>query len=314
MNTYDKSPKKENICAIVICYHPEASIKQKIGELLKQVDRVIVIDNGSCNHEKDYLHEVSRNCSQIDLIFNEENAGQSQALNTGIKQAKELDYRWVMTMDQDSLVAPGMVENMCRVYEKFTLHDKHVVSLCPVLASYDGVSPPTDEELQLRSFSGKKISGIYSWIKIVITSGNLLDISIFDKIGFFEEDFFIDYVDQEFSLRIFNAGYKAIQVNNAVLYHNLGNTTEHYFCGKKLLVANNSSLRTYYFYRNGLAVYRKYIFQDFKWVLQDLVKGFIFNAAKIVLFESGRKDKLLKASIGLLHGSIGKMGKYTSSE
>lgn len=314
MNTYEKPPQKENICAIVICYHPEASIEQKIGELAKQVDRVIIVDNGSFNHEKKYLYEVSKNCTQINLILNEENTGQSKALNTGIKQAKELDYGWVLTMDQDSLVAPGMVENMCCAYEKCTAHDRQVVSLCPVLASYDGISPPTDEELQLRSFSGKKIIGTYSRIKIVITSGNLLDISIFDKIGFFEENFFIDYVDQEFSLRIFNAGYSAIQVNSAVLYHNLGNTTEHYVCGKKLLVANNNSLRAYYFYRNGLAVYKKYIFQDFQWVLQDLVKGFIFNAAKIVLFESDRKDKLLKASIGLLHGLTGKMGKYTSSE
>jgi rhamnosyltransferase len=309
MNKYKQHPTKENICAVVVSYHPESSIERKIAELIKQVAKVVVIDNGSSSEERVALTKASLDSSFVSLILNEENIGQAKALNMGVIYAKEQGYSWVLTMDQDSLVAPEMIDNMSIVYQKCK-EIAPIASICPVLASYDGVSPPANTELQLRSFSGKKIDGEYSLIKIVITSGNLIDIDVFDQIGVFEEDFFIGYVDQEFSLRLFRSGYRAIQSNKAVLYHNIGDTTKHTFLGKQLMVSNSSSLRTYYFYRNGVMVYKKYILSDFGWVAQDFVRGFLFNIVKIALFESDRRNKLFKAYLGLIHGLIGKMDKY----
>jgi rhamnosyltransferase len=310
-NIKDNIPTKDNTCAIVISYNPEASIFEKILRLSDQVDCVVVIDNGSSKSDRDPLIKVTQESNRVHLILNEENIGQAKALNIGVKYAQEHNYVWLLTMDQDSLVAPDMVVNMSLAYQQCNLIDR-IVSICPALASYDGVTPPSDDNVQLRSFSGKKVEGLYSETKVTITSGNLLHVDIFNEIGLFEEDFFIDYVDQEFSLRLFQSNYRAIQANKAVLYHNIGNTTQHSLFGRKILAANNNSLRTYYFYRNGIAVYKKYFFSDFSWVIQDFVKGFIFNLAKIILFESERKDKLAKAFTGLVHGFTGRMGKYYS--
>jgi rhamnosyltransferase len=309
MNKYKQHPTKENICAVVVSYHPESNIEGKITELIKQVAKVVVIDNGSSSEERVALTKASLDSSFVSLILNEENIGQAKALNMGVAYAKEQGYSWVLTMDQDSLVSPEMIDNMSIVYQQCK-EIAPIASICPVLASYDGISPPPKTELQLRSFSGKKIDGEYSLIKIAITSGNLIDINVFNQIGVFEEDFFIGYVDQEFSLRLFRSGYRAIQANKAVLYHNIGDTTKHSFLGKQLMVSNSSSLRTYYFYRNGVMVYKKYILSDFGWVAQDFVRGFLFNIVKITLFESDRRNKLFNAYLGLIHGLIGKMDKY----
>jgi rhamnosyltransferase len=311
-NIKQNAPSRENTCAIVVSYNPESSIFEKILHLLDQVSRVVVIDNGSSKPDRDPLIKVTQQSDRIHLILNEENIGQAKALNIGIKYAQEHKYCWLLTMDQDSLVAPDMLLNMSLAYQECDLPDR-IVSICPVLASYDGIAPPSEDNIRFRSFSRAKIEGLYSVTKLVITSGNLLSVDIFDEIGLFEEDFFIDYVDQEFSLRLFQSNYKAIQANKAVLYHNLGNTTQHSLFGKQLLVTNNNSLRTYYFYRNGIVVYKKYFFRDFSWVIQDFIKGFIFNLVKIILFESERKDKLAKVFIGLAHGFTGRMGKYNSS-
>lgn len=311
LNTKCNAPEKENTCAIVVSYNPQASIFEKILRLSDQVGCVVVIDNGSSKFDRDPLIKVTQQSDRVHLILNEENIGQAKALNIGVKYAQEHEYCWLLTMDQDSLVDPDMLVNMSLAYQQCDSPDR-IVSICPVLASYDGIAPSSRDNVQFRSFSGTKIEGLYSVTKIVITSGNLLSVDIFDEIGLFEEDFFIDYVDQEFSLRIFQSNYMAIQANKAVLYHNIGNTTQHSLFGGKILVANNSSLRTYYFYRNGIAVYKKYFFSDFPWVLQNFVKGFIFNLAKIILFESERKDKLSKAFTGLVHGFTGRMGKYHS--
>jgi rhamnosyltransferase len=309
MSTSLIAPSQYNICAVVVCYHPESSITEKIIDLAKQVDKVIIVDNCSDKLERATLVRSSQQSEKVTMILNKENIGQAKALNMGVNQARDWNYSWVLTMDQDSLVAPDMVSNMSAAYHQCDQRES-VMSICPALSNYDGITPPTLEKMRLRSFSGKKIEGFYSYTKIVITSGNLVSIYAFDQVGLFEENFFIDYVDQEFSLRLFRAGYKAIQANTAILYHNMGNTTKQSFLGKELLITNNSSLRTYYFYRNGIAVYKKYFFSDFPWVLQNFIKGFIFYMVKIIMFESNRKDKINKAWIGIIHGFIGKMGKY----
>jgi rhamnosyltransferase len=310
MSKYKQHPTKENICAVVVSYHPQSNIEGKITELIKQVAQVVIIDNGSNLQERVALTNSKLSSDCVSLILNEENIGQAKALNMGITYAKEHGYSWILTMDQDSLVAPEMIDNMSFIYRQCQ-EIAPIASICPALASYDGVSPPNCTELQLRSFSGKKIAGEYSFVKIAITSGNLIDINVFDQIGVFNENFFIGYVDQEFSLRLFQSGYKTVQANNAVLYHNIGDTTKHTFLGKQLMVSNSSSLRTYYFYRNGVMVYKKYIFSDFGWVAQDFVRGFLFNIVKISLFESDRKDKLLKACLGLFHGLIGRVKNHS---
>ena len=311
MKIHHQNPAKSNICALIISYHPEPSILKKITETLKQVDRVVVVDNGSNDVERQALLDASNQSDLVHLILNQNNLGQAKALNIGIKYIKEQNYRWVLTLDQDSLMAVNMIDCMSIAYQECDPQET-VTSICPVLANYDGISIPPEDKIQLRSFSGEKIAGLYSPIKIAITSGNLINLDVFNDIGFFEEDFFIDYVDQEFCLRLFQHGYRTIQANRAVLYHNIGNTTKHLFFGKPVLAANNSSIRSYYFYRNGVMTYKKYFFKDFVWVCQDLVRGFIFNLAKIILFEADRKEKLNKICLGIGHGLINKSGMYTA--
>jgi rhamnosyltransferase len=311
MNIHNQNPSRSNICGLIISYHPDPSIINKILETLKQVDRVVIVDNGSDDLERQALLNASNQSDRLHLILNQNNLGQAKALNIGIKYIKELNYKWVLTLDQDSLMAVDTIDCMSVAYQECDRQDT-IASICPVLANYDGISIPSDEDIQLRSFSGEKISGLYSSIKIAITSGNLINLDVFNDIGFFEEDFFIDYVDQEFCLRLFQHGYQTIQANNAILYHNIGNTTKHLFFGKSVLVANNSSIRSYYFYRNGIITYKKYFFKDFVWVCQDLVRGFIFNLAKIILFEADRKEKLNKICLGIGHGLISKSGMYVA--
>lgn len=311
MNIHNQVPIQNNICALFIAYHPDESIFHKITETLKQVDRVVIVDNGSNDLERKALVDASLYSDRVHLILNQENLGQAKALNMGIEYIQRNNYNWILTLDQDSLVSSDMIDKMSEVYQKCS-HRDTVASICPVLASYNGVSAPVENETHLRSFSGEKVDGSYSKIKIVITSGNLLNVDVFDVVGLFEEDFFIDYVDQEFCLRLFQYGYQAIQSNRAVLYHNIGNATKHSFFGKSLLTANNSSIRSYYFYRNGIITYKKYFFNDFGWVCNNIMRGFIFSLVKILLFESDRKEKINKILLGILHGFAGKKGEYVS--
>lgn len=312
MTVHTEIPTCNNICALVISYHPHVSIAEKLFELARQVKHIVIVDNASNVFSKVTLASTVEKITNVHIIYNKINVGQAAALNIGIEYIQKSDYKWILTLDQDSLISERFVKNMAETYQ-MTNAEGLIGSICPILSSYDGIHCPKHEDIMLRTFSGAAIEGRYSFVQLAITSGNLINIDLFRLIGIFEEGFFIDYVDQEFSLRLGQAGYKILQCNNTVLYHNIGNTTVHSFFGKPTLVANNSSVRSYYYYRNGIMVYKRYFLRNFRWVLRDVIKGFTFNFVKILLFESDRRNKLRKIFLGIAHGFSNRIGPYNDS-
>lgn len=56
----------------------------------------------------------------------------------------------------------------------------------------------------------------------LITSGTLLNLSLFQKIGGFDENLFIDAVDHEYTIKSLLTGYKIIQFPCIQLTHQIG--------------------------------------------------------------------------------------------
>jgi rhamnosyltransferase len=118
-------------------------------------------------------------------------------------------------------------------------------------------------------------------------------------------------VDIEFSLRLSKFNYRVLQSNSTILYHNIGNVKRHNFLGLKTILSNNdSSIRNYYFYRNGIITYKRYLATDLRWIVNDVLKGFLFRLAKIILFEEHRLAKMIEMFKGLLHGVLNIQGAY----
>lgn len=107
--------KKEDICAVVVTYHPDPCFELRLAGLTEQVCSVAIVDNRSDEAEVSMLREVSRR-SGVHLILNEENMGIASALNKELGWAKENRYQWALTMDQDSTPLEGMVEGLIKVY------------------------------------------------------------------------------------------------------------------------------------------------------------------------------------------------------
>ena len=64
--------------------------------------------------------------------------------------------------------------------------------------------------------------------------------------GGFNDNYFIDYVDVEYCLRLNVEGYKIIQVNAARLYHNEANLEIKRIVGKTIYPYNHNPIRFYY--------------------------------------------------------------------
>ena len=157
--------------------------------------------------------------------------------------------------------------------------------------------------------------GIYKKIDTVVntstvmTSGNLLNLKAYKKVGKFEEKYFINYVDHEYCLRLKKNGFKIKVHKNSILIHKLGNMASKNFFGKKITYTNHNYIRRYYITRNRLNTISKYFFTDFVFSLKEL-KAIIFEWIKILLFEKDKIKKQKSIIKGIFDFIRNKYGKY----
>lgn len=290
-----------SVCAIVVSYHPNKEIIGNVSALIEQVDEVFVVDNDSGTVTKNLLEQIGCH-SKINIIYNPENVGIAAALNIGIKHARMAGHEWVGTFDQDSKVTPGMIGSMLAVHDAYPDKDS-VSSLSP---RYRDRTNGSTWGSRLKYPRNKTLP--YAEPLVVMTSGNLVKLAVFDVVGCFNEALFIDQVDHEFCLRCATHGYKILEVNDAILEHGLGVPTQHKFLWKTISASNHNTLRRYYIARNGIYVYKKFVFKYPVWVVKDAYAIFK-EIVTLLVFESDRRQKMLAISKGIIHGISGRMGK-----
>ena len=100
-----------NLCAIVITYHPDAALPDRLDRIHPQVNGIVIVDNGSTDVERQMLRDAASTRS-LEVIFNGQNLGVARAFNIGIQRAAALGYSSVLLLDQDSCVAEDMVETL----------------------------------------------------------------------------------------------------------------------------------------------------------------------------------------------------------
>ena len=221
--------------AVVVSFNGRGKIVETIESLAGQVDHVHVVDNASDPESLEILQKLSLRPG-ISITWLAENKGIGCALNIGVKLAREQNYRWLLTMDQDSIIGMSMVEAFAAVV------DRNPDMLC-LAANY---SASTDNE----------VSSALP-VKYAITSGNLIRIDVYDRVGLYDEDLFIDGVDFDFSLRVIKSGLAIYQVTDAQMQHELGDSV----CGFPMLGrihTYHSPERRYYMYRNFLYLLKEY--------------------------------------------------------
>lgn len=269
------------VAAIIVSYNPDNNLLDSVKLLINQVERIIIVDNGSESEKKKNINLI-RNIDEkkIEVIFNEENLGIATALNIGVRLALKQGYKWVLTMDQDSKVSKNMVDKMLEVYNSIDEKERRdILSIFPNFV---------DERIQ--SIEENSDMENYEYVDADITSGNLLRAEVFDKVGFFDDSLFIDLVDTDFCMRLNERNIKMIKVRDAILYHSLGESQSVKSIFGKFNTSNHSALRRYYMTRNRFYTWEKYKNLN-SFTLNRDKSLFKKEFVKIIL---GEKDKINK--------------------
>ncbi|MDR3236838.1 MAG: glycosyltransferase [Prevotellaceae bacterium] len=224
---------KDNLCAVVVWYNPTEDMAQNICHYAGKVSHVFVIDNSDADHQS-LLHRLQLSNTHYHSMA--QNKGIAAALNTGFALAKSYNAEWMLTMDQDSIFEGDSFEhyvNEINLYEK-----PQQVGIFSVKHAF-GVPETHVDTAQ------------YVEKKWVMCSGNIMLYSAYEQAGDFREDFFNDWVDYEFCVRIKEADYTIVECSGTSLTHFMGTrlmTTR--FLGTKKYVTDYPVWRRYYLARN----------------------------------------------------------------
>lgn len=259
------------IAGVTILFNPGIEIMQNILSYLDQVERLYIIDN-SDEINKNVINNLKSFC-QIIEIPNKSNVGIAAALNKAAEKALQDGFDLLLTMDQDSKVSENLVSEMLKEFE----YDEKIGVLSPFVIHVENPRKPVNLGLEK--------------ITVAMTSGSIIRLSIYEKIGGFLEKLFIDYVDNEFCLRMISYGYKVLQLNSVFVYHKLGETNAKKFIWKKIFPTYHTPIRWYYRTRNRFYVYKKYKAKFPKYIKFDKIV-FLKDFTKIFLYEDYKIEKL----------------------
>jgi rhamnosyltransferase len=286
--------EKNNVCAVVVTYHPDEGLERRIAVISGQVDHVVIVDNGSPAEESRALDGIAGK-NDVHLIRNARNLGVATALNEGIGWAREHGYAWAFLFDQDSVLAEGALDTLADVLKGYGGTEPPAVLGCNYRDVYAGRLRYPDESASGSSWRERKT---------VITSGSLVSIGAYAAIGPFRDAFFIDHVDDEYCLRARKKGYRVISTCKPVMLHSVGASTLHRLLWKRTGVTNHPPFRRYYMTRNHIILMKEYFAFEPKWVC-DTAYSRMKSLMLLCLFEKQRPAKLRNVLKGFFHGVFG---------
>jgi rhamnosyltransferase len=219
----------------------------------------------------------------VESILNERNRGLAAALNQGLDWGEERGLAWILTFDQDTTPGLTLVAEAGRVF------DAHRGR--PVAVIGAGWIRRRDGGTDCEDPGGVEAAH-------VITSGALHYVPLWRTLGGFQEDFFIDYVDQEYCLRARSAGYVIARACVPTMSHAIGHPSRRWMLFRPVSLTNHSPVRRYYITRNRIRVWRAYWRREPAYVAYDM-RAAIKELVKLLLFEDVRLGKLRAIAAGI---------------
>lgn len=288
--------------AIIITYHPALEV---LGELIErlasQVDKVLIVDNGSDEPITDW--NASQPTPAHHVIALGENLGIAAAQNKGITWAKQQGATHVLLMDQDSLPAQDMVE---KLHSALANHPRAAAAGPRYMDTRQKNPPPFLQIRRWRLYRHSCEGGnAVLPVDYLIASGCLIPMPVLEQVGDMRNDLFIDYVDIEWGLRAGHLGYQSYGVCSAHMEHSLGETPI-VFRGRNIPL--HSPLRHYYHFRNAVLLYRT-AWVPLQWKCVDAWR-LLLKYGFYTLYAKPRHHHFAKMTQGLWHGLIGRAGKY----
>jgi len=276
--------KKPNVKVIIVNWKLKDETVRCLYSLEKSTYpcEVVVVDNGSKDGSTNYITDQFPN---IEIIELETNIGFGSACNYAIKRLlKQSNFDYVLLLNNDSVIHPEMIGKLVDVAE----NQPEVGIFGPKV--YYGNGPNQNILWYAGARSRKSVLAAADTgrgdidrgqfdsrlqVDYVFGAAMLIRRSIFQRIGLFDERFFLYLEDLDFCLRTRQAGIPILFVPKAHVYHQGSASTR-----------KDPALRKYHYSRSTILFLRKHnrslnillglvfwILVFIKTAMGDIVKG-----------------------------------------
>lgn len=297
-----------NCAAVIVTYFPDEETLSYLGKLPKDCRDVYVFDN---TPETDRVSFPDN--KNLHVVPLKQNQGLSKGFNKGIALAASRGYRIIFVFDQDTRIPSHYFENMLQF--KYAMDGLYFNCALCVPNFFDRNSGsfatyPIISRFSVRHRTCKNLKAESPEDALIaITSGTLIDYEMFREIGPFREDYFIDFIDNEYCLRLYRRGFRIAVNCEVTIDHAIGQRESHQFLSLSIKPNNHHPVRRYYIARNGVRTALEY-FKTYPSFMGLIFTRFIHEILSILLYESGGAKKLKSFLVGIIDGVAGRMGAY----
>lgn len=221
---------KDLVVVILLNYNQNDYTIKCVNSLLKSNYtnfKIFLIDNGSTRENEKEL--VSNLPVDERLIYNriEDNIGYGKGTNYGLEKALELDPKYYLIMNNDTIIDPNAIDELVLTSKEF--HDKALVT--GKVYHYD--QPNKLQFVGFRFINRKTLSYVRMGVDETddgqyneVVERDMIDdifvlhsVDVYRKIGGYSPYFWVNGVNIDRALRAMENGFKLIYTPKAVLWH-----------------------------------------------------------------------------------------------
>ncbi len=193
-------------------YYPDKSNLDNAKKICSQSNLLIICDNSPTSNQK--LFSVLENTK---YFYWGKNLGLSGAFNKVLKNdtLHWADDDYVLFFDQDSTIQPDHIKTLISEYENLKYNGGSVGCIGPV---YFNLNSNKEQIPRLKEYVNKQTMKVSS----IITTSMLCQYKNLKKIGFWNEEIFLDMADWDICWRFYAANMNVYMTYVSVIRHSLG--------------------------------------------------------------------------------------------
>lgn len=260
-----------NICAIVINYFGYENTIPCVRSLMPQgISKIVVLDNSAEENQEMALLEAFQDLIQVDVIRSKHNMGFAGGVNFVLREMLRQPFDAYLLLNNDTLSPDGLIENLVTGVNHSSLD-----VAAPHIYGY-----PMKDVLWSKGNHYNNVTGFITRKPIPIIprtyyylTGCCLIVKreVFEKIGLFDESFFMYGEDVEFCHRAKKNGFRIGVVEDAQIYHRVNASSQ-----------NNSFSYEYHINRGHFILSKKLSHSRFDYIAFFSIKFIILVMRALV--------------------------------
>ena len=246
-------------CRLVICIilYNEVVTKIQSLETFRQAmslfgAKILIMDN-STNEEIRKINSFESEKIKFTYFSNDGNIGLSRAYNNAINYASNFEDYWMMLADDDTYFSMDYLNNVYRTIS----NDSDIDIFTGIVKVSGNVFSPKNK----LSFSGTaqlfiEKPGVYSNI-FPVNTGLVIHKCVFDKIGKYDENLFLDMIDFNFANQLTSEGINLIKVIEGEISQSFSGYERGNYKGQMVRYSIFKKDFSYFCKRNNISVVKK---------------------------------------------------------